>query len=88
MFYAAALPRLAVHFAKNGGSASALEPSVKSYMIDVADGVKCIGILSASWPGVSTIGNILQQNYLWEFDISNKLVSFEPSTCSPWIHKL
>ena len=63
-------------------------PPVKSYVIDVEDGVKCIGILSASWPGVSTIGNILQQNYLWEFDISNKLVSFEPSTCSPWIHKL
>ena len=87
-FDAAALPRLAVHFAKNGGGASALEPPVKSYVIDVADGVKCIGILSASWPGVSTIGNILQQNYLWEFDISNKLVSFEPSTCSPWMHKL
>ena len=87
-FDAAALPRLAVHFAKNDGGASALEPPVKSYVIDVADGVKCIEILSASWPRVSTIGNILQQNYLWEFDISNKLVSFEPSTCSPWIHKL
>ena len=49
-FDAAALPRLAVHFAKNGGGASVLEPPVKSYVIDVADGVKCIGILSASWP--------------------------------------
>ena len=38
-FDAAALPCLAVHFAKNDGGASALEPPVKSYVIDVADGV-------------------------------------------------
>lgn len=82
-FDEAAVPRLVVHMVGLRGAAVPLKPPVKSYLIDVADGVKCIGILSASWPGVSTIGNILQQNHLWEFDIANRRVSFKPSSCSP-----
>ncbi|CAA6665734.1 unnamed protein product [Spirodela intermedia] len=85
-FDEAAVPRLVVHLVGPRGAAAPLRPPVKSYLIDVADGVKCIGILSASWPGVSTIGNILQQNHLWEFDIANRRVSFEPSSCSRSLH--
>lgn len=73
------VPILAVHL----DGAARFEPPVKSYVIDVADGVKCIGILSASWPASSTIGNILQQNFLWEFDLHNGRLGFEPSTCGP-----
>ncbi|XP_077249549.1 aspartic proteinase NANA, chloroplast-like [Tasmannia lanceolata] len=72
------IPRLVVHFS---GSAR-FEPMVKSYVIDVAPGVKCIGILSGSWPGISTIGNILQQNFMWEFDIRRGRLGFQPSTCA------
>ncbi|MQL80952.1 hypothetical protein Taro_013415 [Colocasia esculenta] len=81
-FDKAAVPPLVVHLAGAGGGLVRLVPPVKSYVIDVADGVKCIGLLSSPWPGVSTIGNILQQNHLWEFDIANKRLGFEPSSCS------
>lgn len=81
-FDKAAVPRLVVHLAGAGGGVVRLEPPVKSYVIDVADGVKCIGLMSTPWPGASTIGNILQQNHLWEFDIANQRLGFEPSSCS------
>uniref|UniRef100_A0A1D1XME7 Aspartic proteinase nepenthesin-1 n=1 Tax=Anthurium amnicola TaxID=1678845 RepID=A0A1D1XME7_9ARAE len=82
-FDEAGVPRLVVHLAGARGGLVRLEPPVKSYVIDVADGVKCIGLLRSSWPGVSTIGNILQQNHLWEFDIAHKSLGFQPSSCSP-----
>ncbi|URE09704.1 Eukaryotic aspartyl protease [Musa troglodytarum] len=71
------LPQMVVHLA---GSA-ALEPPAKSYVIDVAEGVKCLGIAVAPWPGVSTIGNILQQEHLWEFDLKNRRLRFRRSRC-------
>nr|XP_010924542.1 aspartic proteinase NANA, chloroplast [Elaeis guineensis] len=77
---AAVVPKLVVHF----HGAAWLEPPAKSYVIDVADGVKCIGFTSAPWPGVSTIGNILQQEHLWEFDIKNRRLRFQASTCAPY----
>ncbi|XP_077229774.1 aspartic proteinase NANA, chloroplast-like [Tasmannia lanceolata] len=76
------VPKLVVHFS---GSAR-FEPPVKSYVIDVAPGVKCIGFLQNSWPGLSTIGNILQQNFMWEFDIRRGMLGFEPSTCASSSH--
>ncbi|XP_008801498.2 aspartic proteinase NANA, chloroplast-like [Phoenix dactylifera] len=73
------IPKLVVHF----HGPARLEPPAKSYVIDVADGVKCIGFTSAPWPGVSTIGNILQQEHLWEFDVKNRRLRFQRSTCAP-----
>ncbi|KAG1346688.1 Aspartic proteinase NANA, chloroplast [Cocos nucifera] len=72
------IPKLVVHL----HGPARLEPPAKSYVIDVADGVKCIGFASAPWPGVSTIGNILQQEHLWEFDIKNRRLRFQRSTCA------
>ncbi|KAJ6824290.1 uncharacterized protein M6B38_102585 [Iris pallida] len=72
------VPKLAVHFA---GRAQ-LDPPVKSYLIDVAAGVKCLGFTSVAWPSVSTIGNIMQQEHLWEFDIQNRRLRFQRSTCT------
>nr|CAB3464497.1 unnamed protein product [Digitaria exilis] len=72
------IPKLAVQFA---GSAR-LEPSTKSYVIDVKPGVKCLGVQEGEWPGLSVIGNILQQEHLWEFDLKNRLVRFKQSTCT------
>ncbi|KAJ4771139.1 Eukaryotic aspartyl protease family protein [Rhynchospora pubera] len=71
------VPKLALHFE----GAARLDPPSKSYIIDVADGVKCIGFTSAPWPGTSTIGNILQQEHVWEFDIKNRRLRFEHSKC-------
>ncbi|KAG6523434.1 aspartic proteinase NANA, chloroplast-like [Zingiber officinale] len=73
----AVLPRMAVHLE---GTARLAPPS-KSYVIDVAEGVKCLGIVAAPWPSFSTIGNILQQEHLWEFDVANRRLRFRRSTC-------
>lgn len=73
------VPRFAFHF--TGGAR--FEPPVKSYIIDVAPQVKCIGIMPiAGNSGASVIGNIMQQNHLWEFDFSQNHVAFAPSTCT------
>ncbi|XP_068665517.1 aspartic proteinase NANA, chloroplast-like [Aristolochia californica] len=74
----AAVPRLGVHF--KGGAR--FEPAVKSYVVAVADGVKCLGFLPTTSPGVSMFGNILQQNFLWEFDIARGRLGFRPSKCA------
>uniref|UniRef100_A0A8I6WLL9 Peptidase A1 domain-containing protein n=3 Tax=Hordeum vulgare subsp. vulgare TaxID=112509 RepID=A0A8I6WLL9_HORVV len=73
-----AVPRLEVRFA---GSAR-LRPPTKSYVIDAAPGVKCIGLQEGVWPGVSVIGNILQQEHLWEFDLANRWLRFQESRCA------
>ena len=77
-FDESAVQRLVFHFA--GGAR--FEPPVKSYIIDAAPQVKCIGIVETMGPGASVIGNIMQQNHLWEFDLSHNTVGFAPSTCN------
>ncbi|KAI4323305.1 hypothetical protein L6164_022920 [Bauhinia variegata] len=72
------VPRLAFHF--EGGAR--FEPPVKSYVLDAGPNAKCIGILPTAWPGSSTLGNILQQNHLWEFDLLKNIVGFAPSACT------
>ncbi|KHN21360.1 Aspartic proteinase nepenthesin-1 [Glycine soja] len=73
------VPRLVFHFA--GGAR--FEPPVKSYIIDVAPLVKCIGIVPIDGiGGASVIGNIMQQNHLWEFDLSTNTIGFAPSICT------
>ena len=72
------IPKMEVHFA---GSAR-LEPPAKSYVIDAAPGVKCIGVQEGSWPGVSVIGNILQQEHLWEFDLRDRWLRFKHTRCA------
>ncbi|PON44264.1 Aspartic peptidase [Trema orientale] len=72
------VPRLKIHFA-NG---AVFQPPVKSYILDVAPQTMCLGIVAASWPGISVIGNILQQNHLWEFDVEKGTLGFAPSSCT------
>ncbi|PKA61200.1 Aspartic proteinase nepenthesin-2 [Apostasia shenzhenica] len=74
----ASIPELVLHFV----GAATLSPPAKSYLIDVADGVKCLGFVSTPWPGVSVIGNIMQQGYIWEFDLKNQWLRFGPSSCT------
>lgn len=77
-FDEALVPRLAIHF-EDGAR---FEPPVKSYIIDVADQEKCIGFVPAIWPANSIIGNIMQQNHLWEFDLVGRTLGFAPSSCT------
>ncbi|PWZ16920.1 Protein ASPARTIC PROTEASE IN GUARD CELL 1 [Zea mays] len=72
------IPGLEVRFA---GSAR-LQPPAKSYVVDAAPGVKCIGVQEGVWPGVSVIGNILQQDHLWEFDLRDRWLRFKHTRCA------
>lgn len=76
-FDESSVPRLELHFADGGR----VEPPVKSYVIDAAPAVKCLGFAAAAWPGASVIGNIMQQNHLWEFDLGNSRLGFATSSC-------
>ncbi|KAH6777180.1 hypothetical protein C2S52_007386 [Perilla frutescens var. hirtella] len=71
------VPRLEFHFVDG----ATFQPPVKSYVIDAAPGVKCLGFAPAASPGASVIGNIMQQNHFWEFDIANSRLGFATSSC-------
>lgn len=71
------VPKLEFHF----GDGAQFVPPIKSYVIAAADGVRCLGFASTGWPGTSVIGNIMQQNYLWEFDLAAKRLGFGASAC-------
>ncbi|KAF8036654.1 hypothetical protein BT93_C2396 [Corymbia citriodora subsp. variegata] len=72
------VPRLAFHFSDG----ARFDPPVKSYLIDAAPGMKCLGFVSATWPGPSVIGNIMQQNHVWEFNLVQSVLGYAPSTCT------
>ncbi|CAN8259591.1 unnamed protein product [Cochlearia groenlandica] len=71
------LPQLTFHF--KGGAR--FEPHRRSYMVDTAPGVKCLGFVSAGRTATNVVGNIMQQNYLWQFDLEASTLSFDPSMC-------
>ncbi|KAH7565849.1 hypothetical protein JRO89_XS08G0025400 [Xanthoceras sorbifolium] len=77
-FVESLVPKLVFHFADG----ARFEPHTKSYIIDVADGVKCLGFVPVTWPGISSIGNIMQQNHLWEFNLRESKLGFAPSICT------
>ncbi|XP_022876485.1 aspartic proteinase NANA, chloroplast-like [Olea europaea var. sylvestris] len=72
------VPRLVIHFADG----VQFEPSVENYVIDVADDQKCLGFVQTTWPDQSIIGNIMQQNHFWEFDLANSKLTFGSSSCT------
>ncbi|XP_050229707.1 aspartic proteinase NANA, chloroplast [Mercurialis annua] len=76
-FDKATIPRLLIHFADG----AIFKPPVKSYIIDVAPGIKCVGIARADFPGSSILGNIMQQNHFWEYDLGRGKLGFGPSSC-------
>ncbi|CAN6483611.1 unnamed protein product [Victoria cruziana] len=71
-------PKMAWHF----GDDSKFSPYIGSYVTVVAPNTKCIAIIEGAWPGMSIIGNIHQQKYLWEFDLQNGRLGFAPSLCT------
>ncbi|XP_010272335.1 PREDICTED: aspartyl protease family protein 2-like [Nelumbo nucifera] len=78
-FNATEVPKLRIHFT---GEAR-MEPPVKNYVIQVDDGVRCLGFQPLPPEGgVSVIGNIMQQNMFWEFDLKTSRLGFAPSSCT------
>lgn len=77
-FDEASMPRLAFHFSMG----AQFKPPVKNYVIEAKEGVRCLGFVSSPWPGTSMIGNIMQQNYLWEFDLKRGLLGYSASHCT------
>ncbi|GAB2276379.1 hypothetical protein Dimus_011107 [Dionaea muscipula] len=75
-FHESMVPRLVFHF----DDGARFKPHVKGYVIDYKNDVKCIGFLPTE-DRQSMIGNILQQNYLWEYDLFRGRLGFAPSTC-------
>ncbi|XP_042478828.1 aspartic proteinase NANA, chloroplast-like [Macadamia integrifolia] len=76
------VPKLEIEF-KFGAR---FQPPVKSYFLDVDDGVRCIMFTEApdnegEGNYVSILGNIMQQNYMWEFDTLRNRLGFAPSSC-------
>lgn len=57
-------------------------PPVDNYFIAVADGVTCLSILEASGQGFNVIGNIMQQNFVMEFDRQHSRLGFGRTDCS------
>lgn len=77
-FSESVMPPLVFHFADG----IKFEPPVKNYVIEADDNVKCLGIVEATWPGPSIIGNIMQQGHIWEYDITNRRIGFAKSSCT------
>ncbi|XP_042502589.1 aspartic proteinase NANA, chloroplast-like [Macadamia integrifolia] len=81
--YESLVPKLEIQFM----SGVRLKPAVKSYFIDGDDnGAKCIGFIPVpvedpSDSYISILGNIMQENHMWEFDISRSRLGFASSSC-------
>ncbi|TKY69410.1 Aspartic proteinase nepenthesin-1 [Spatholobus suberectus] len=73
------LPRLRLGFAGK----SALSPPVGNYFIEAAEGVKCLAVQPVRpGSGFSVIGNLMQQGYLFEFDLDRSRIGFSRHGCA------
>lgn len=75
----AIVPKLGFHFA-NGVS---YFPPLRNYVIEVLSDVHCIGVVQDIGPGGTgtIIGNLMQQEHLWEYDLEKLSLGFAPSKC-------
>ncbi|XP_057447915.1 aspartyl protease family protein 2 [Lotus japonicus] len=62
---------------------SVLSPPARNYFIEVADRVKCLAIQPAKpGSGFSVIGNLMQQGYLFQFEVDRSRVGFSRRGCA------
>ncbi|KAJ0763780.1 putative nepenthesin [Helianthus annuus] len=74
------VPRLSF---KLVGDDSVFSPPVGNYFIDTAEDVKCVALQPVTTPGgFSVIGNLMQQGFLFEFDIGKSRLGFSRTGCS------
>lgn len=59
-------------------------PQAGNYFVDVAPNVQCLAMagLASSIGGFNTIGNLLQQNFLVQYDRDAYRIGFAPAKCS------
>uniref|UniRef100_A0A0D6QS88 Peptidase A1 domain-containing protein n=1 Tax=Araucaria cunninghamii TaxID=56994 RepID=A0A0D6QS88_ARACU len=55
-------------------------PPAENFMLEIEDDVKCVGF--SPLRGQSIIGNLLQQNFFFEYDRRRSLLGFAPANCS------
>lgn len=73
------LPKLSFKLVGN----SLFSPPVGNYFIDTSENVKCLALQPVTSPGgFSVIGNLMQQGFLFEFDIGRSQLGFSRSGCS------
>ncbi|KAI6676992.1 hypothetical protein NL676_037788 [Syzygium grande] len=74
------LPRLSL--VMEGGAV--LTPPARNYFIEVAEGVRCLAVrpVETERGGLSVIGNVMQQGFLWEFDGNRSRLGFSRRGCA------
>lgn len=73
------LPRLSFRLVGN----SVFSPPPRNYFIDTAERVKCLAIQPInSGEGISVIGNLMQQGFLFEFDKDRLRLGFSRRGCA------
>lgn len=66
------------------GGGAVFQPQQGNYFVDVAPNVQCLAMagLPSSVGGFNTIGNLLQQNFLVQYDREENRIGFAPAKCS------
>ncbi|KAL6201777.1 hypothetical protein ACLB2K_025489 [Fragaria x ananassa] len=72
------VPKLAYHFADG----AVFEPPVSNFIAEINQprtGQRCVSIVKSNTYTGSLIGNVMMQNYLWEFNIADETVGYSVS---------
>lgn len=74
------LPTFSIVF----GGGKEFSPPSQNYVLHVEEGVGCVGFKSIS-PGSGSpniIGNLLQQNFFFQYDVQTSVLGFAPADCA------
>lgn len=72
------LPTFSIVF----GGGKMFSPPSGNYVLEVEEGVGCVGFKPVSEGSPNIIGNLLQQNFLFQYDVQKSLLGFAPADCS------
>lgn len=57
-------------------------PPPENYILHIDDDVRCLGLRPVAERAPSIIGNLLQQNFFFQYDVQQSLLGFAPADCS------
>ena len=72
------LPILSIIF----GGGKIFSPPSGNYVLEVEEGVGCVGFQPSPAGSPNIIGNLLQQNFFFQYDVQKSLLGFAPADCS------
>lgn len=72
------LPILSIVF----GGGKIFSPPSGNYVLEVEEGVGCVGFQPSPAGSPNIIGNLLQQNFFFQYDVQKSLLGFAPADCS------